>query len=421
MANEGPLSEVRFLSLSQVAAIMRISKMTVYRLVHSGELEAVRVGRSFRIPEEAVNRYLRAAYFNDDLENLREVELLPIIKDVLPVFLKSADIIDSPILKEKNVERTLHPDFMMPLQDGRMGIVEVKGITPDTQLRLEEAALQLGIYKKAYEEGSNRSSGTFLVLVTPGVLSDDYRQLLQDRGVDQVIDGDDIRDAAGGHVLSARIKEVMEMRSSRSASADRAQGLIKELLATPPGKDAWSRYQTLCMNILEFLFCPPLGKPIPELATRNGVNRRDIIMANYPTDPADIWSHIRIFYRADFVVVDAKNWSDLIDKTEVLKVANYLQSYGAGLFAMIMTRKGCNSAAHATLEEEWRLHQKMIVVLDDSEVEQMLTRHRVGENPAYLIRQKIEDFRLGLLQIFVIASTRESGRAVAVVVLQSTS
>lgn len=33
---------------------MRVSKMTVYRLVHSGELPAVRFGRSYRVPETAV-------------------------------------------------------------------------------------------------------------------------------------------------------------------------------------------------------------------------------------------------------------------------------------------------------------------------------------------------------------------------------
>ena len=49
------LSEVRFLTVAEVATIMRVSKMTVYRLVHSGELEAIRVGRSFRVPEQAVN------------------------------------------------------------------------------------------------------------------------------------------------------------------------------------------------------------------------------------------------------------------------------------------------------------------------------------------------------------------------------
>jgi len=56
------LSEVRFLTVQEVAAVMRVSKMTVYRLVHSGELASVRVGRSFRVPERAVHDYLRGAF-----------------------------------------------------------------------------------------------------------------------------------------------------------------------------------------------------------------------------------------------------------------------------------------------------------------------------------------------------------------------
>ncbi|MFT4028289.1 MAG: helix-turn-helix domain-containing protein [Protaetiibacter sp.] len=48
------LSDVRFLTVQEVADMMRVSSMTVYRLVHSGELPAVRFGRSYRIPESAV-------------------------------------------------------------------------------------------------------------------------------------------------------------------------------------------------------------------------------------------------------------------------------------------------------------------------------------------------------------------------------
>ena len=48
------LSEVRFLTVAEVAEMMRVSKMTVYRLVHSGELPAIRFGRSFRVPQSAV-------------------------------------------------------------------------------------------------------------------------------------------------------------------------------------------------------------------------------------------------------------------------------------------------------------------------------------------------------------------------------
>jgi excisionase family DNA binding protein len=56
------LGEVRFLTVAEVAAAMRVSKMTVYRLVHNGELPAVRVGRSFRVPEQAVHTYLRDSF-----------------------------------------------------------------------------------------------------------------------------------------------------------------------------------------------------------------------------------------------------------------------------------------------------------------------------------------------------------------------
>jgi len=61
-AAERPLAEVRFLTVAEVASAMRVSKMTVYRLVHSGELPAVRVGRSFRVPEQAVHDYLDKAF-----------------------------------------------------------------------------------------------------------------------------------------------------------------------------------------------------------------------------------------------------------------------------------------------------------------------------------------------------------------------
>jgi excisionase family DNA binding protein len=56
------LSEIRFLTVAEVAAVMRVSRMTVYRLVHSGELASVRVGRSFRVPERAVHAYLSGAF-----------------------------------------------------------------------------------------------------------------------------------------------------------------------------------------------------------------------------------------------------------------------------------------------------------------------------------------------------------------------
>lgn len=57
-------NESSFHTVAEVAAMMRVSKMTVYRLVHSGELPAVRVGRSFRVHAQAVQDYLQGSYYD---------------------------------------------------------------------------------------------------------------------------------------------------------------------------------------------------------------------------------------------------------------------------------------------------------------------------------------------------------------------
>ncbi len=49
----------RFLTVQEVAEQMRVSNMTVYRLIKAGELTAARVGRSYRLREVEVDSYLR--------------------------------------------------------------------------------------------------------------------------------------------------------------------------------------------------------------------------------------------------------------------------------------------------------------------------------------------------------------------------
>lgn len=52
------------MTVAEVAAKLRVSKMTVYRQVHDGELPAVRVGRSFRVTEDDVDEYLRKRFYS---------------------------------------------------------------------------------------------------------------------------------------------------------------------------------------------------------------------------------------------------------------------------------------------------------------------------------------------------------------------
>ena len=55
-------ARARFLTVAEVAELMRVSTMTVYRLIKGGDLAAVRVGKSYRVREDDVDRYLSSRY-----------------------------------------------------------------------------------------------------------------------------------------------------------------------------------------------------------------------------------------------------------------------------------------------------------------------------------------------------------------------
>src|SRR3972149_3530500 len=58
MGKRRPFVGDRLLTVGEVAATMRVSNMTVYRLIKAGHLAAIRVGKNYRIRESDVNRYL---------------------------------------------------------------------------------------------------------------------------------------------------------------------------------------------------------------------------------------------------------------------------------------------------------------------------------------------------------------------------
>ena len=58
MAQQLEGTQSQFMTVGEVASVLRVSSMTVYRLINAGELPAVRIGRSFRLRAEDLDRYL---------------------------------------------------------------------------------------------------------------------------------------------------------------------------------------------------------------------------------------------------------------------------------------------------------------------------------------------------------------------------
>jgi excisionase family DNA binding protein len=71
------MSDHQLLTAAEVADTLRVSTMTVYRLIRRGELPAVRVGRNYRVRERDLERYLAAQVVDPatvDLAALADVD-----------------------------------------------------------------------------------------------------------------------------------------------------------------------------------------------------------------------------------------------------------------------------------------------------------------------------------------------------------
>jgi hypothetical protein len=316
--------------------------------------------------------------------SLREFEFLKLLQVYLPSIL-NAKIISDPKIK------TARPDFMAIYPTGRQAIIEAKGVTPNTRQRLDNVVKKLHRYSDLYERQFPDQERPELVLAVPGTFSPEHFAFLYESGIHRIIDGRILRAAGADPDFSSTLAEPEE--SQPEVLLVKAHELLRRLDNVPPGRAEWSNYQALCGEILAFLLCPPLANPIGELSNWTRVNRRDFVLPNYATE--NFWDFMRTYYEAHYVVVDAKNYVGNVRKKEVLQLANYLSAHGAGLFGVIICRNGGDRSAELTRREQWVSYRKMIIILNDNDLRQMIILRTSDNDPSDLLRQKLEDFRLG--------------------------
>jgi hypothetical protein len=275
--------------------------------------------------------------------------------------------------------------------DGRPLLVEAKSQTPQTNHRLQQIVEQLLAAGTSYQQYHDLHHQPRLVLAFPGVLLPQRHAKVQAAGV-EIWDGERLqRMARRVGVTTPAFLAVPE--DERPPEREPADELRRRLIAIPKGKDGWSAFEQFTEDLLNLLFVPPLNTVIPQSSNENGVNRRDFVLPNYA--PADtFWGFVRLHYRGDFIVVDAKNYNAPIKKGQVLQLANYLSHHGTGLVGMLLTRTGLAQDARWTSREQWLLYNKLIIGLGDDDYHQMLLTHHAGDDPSELVRQRIEDFRL---------------------------
>jgi hypothetical protein len=163
------------------------------------------------------------------------------------------------------------------------------------------------------------------------------------------------------------------------------------------GSAGWSAFETLCTEILTFLFVPPLNFHANQARTYSGINRRDALFANRQITPSTDpytrnWHNLYVELGARMVLFEFKNYDATdIGHEEVNQTRNYL-SHPMGRLAIMICSKAPVEGAHRQRNSVYTQERKVILFVTKEKLKEMLAIKERGEDPSDLIMDLVESF-----------------------------
>ncbi|WP_459195752.1 TIR domain-containing protein [Wukongibacter baidiensis] len=174
------------------------------------------------------------------------------------------------------------------------------------------------------------------------------------------------------------------------------QRFIRKLDECPEGRTGWKEYEDICVEILNYLFVPPLIEPKIQSRTESGTEIRDAIYPNRGNH--NIWGLIRNDYEAKYLVFEFKNYtldstgSD-IDKHVVNQVKNYL-TQTIGNLGFVCSKKEPSRSGYEARKSAYIENKKLIIFINNKHLKDMLIKKHRKEEPADVIIDLIDEFNI---------------------------
>ena len=170
--------------------------------------------------------------------------------------------------------------------------------------------------------------------------------------------------------------------------------LCQELRGLKRGKATWAAYEKLCDKILRYLFPNDLHGWNKQMRTDDGLNRFDYVCRIIPG--TDFWSFLIDHLNSRYILFEFKNYTGKIKQGQVLTTEKYLLDKGLRRVAIILSRGGAEKNAIAMAQGAMRESGKLMLILDDDKVCEMLHMKERGEDPTDSLFDLADDFLLSL-------------------------
>lgn len=259
---------------------------------------------------------------------------------------------------------------------------------------------------------------TRVMLVVSCFLTAELRQILEQRFGITLVDQVDLRNWCVTHPsLMEELDTLLEASPSEPHAIDpnrpspdlrskpintfqtqkvdtKGTDLCKELKAIKKGKASWAEYEKTCEKVLRYLFPNDLHGWHSQKRTDDGLNRYDYVCRVRPS--TEFWKFVIDHLDSRYVLFEFKNYSGKIKQGQILTTEKYLLERGLRRMAIIMTRVGAEPHAIAMTQGAMREHGKLMLIVDDEKVCQMLHMKERGEDPTDCLFEIADNFLLTL-------------------------
>lgn len=155
--------------------------------------------------------------------------------------------------------------------------------------------------------------------------------------------------------------------------------LMRKLKQIKPGREHFTEYQDICVEILRYILadCLTLWKKQEE--SNNGLYRFDLCCKIKHGVSQEFFDTIRNFFNTKYIVFEFKNYEKQISQNEIYTTEKYLYDTALRKVAIIISRKGANDNALIAAKGCLRENGKLILCWSDNDLIRLIEIKDKGE------------------------------------------
>lgn len=168
----------------------------------------------------------------------------------------------------------------------------------------------------------------------------------------------------------------------------KGENLITRLGKCPAGVKNWSEYESIGIDIFEFLFSDNFNRYLSEEQIENNLknHRRDLLVNNNYSHSTSFWADVKTNYNCSAIIVEFKNYAKKLNSTTLFSLTKYAKK-NVGNFAIVLSRKGIDVTAKKEQSELFS-NNKLIIDFSDNELIEMIREKIIGKDPIDRLESK---------------------------------